>query len=275
MKKQFFFLGAILGFSITLIGGYASGREKCGKDVPDFLKNFCPQLDHALDQVWIEKPTLPVSPLTPLKSVSSQELNKKGLKTDEDGYQGVAWVGPPVRDSLTQKALDAKKTNGIMPLPGDIWVWVAPAKQVRDFFLKTSKGSILNQDISQEVKLRLRILQYLGLRLNDFNQKTHFVTIIAQKSDIRRPCLNPEKIDDVVCQPFNTQEARDNFMKDKDNQGLISEHYPWTGLGYTYDWGNPKKPTGASEYVIKKGATVYIESVEKTCDFLTPKCESP
>jgi hypothetical protein len=27
--------------------------------------------------------------------------------------------------------------------------------------------------------------------------------------------------------------------------------YPWTRLGYTYDWGNPKTPVGLSEFVIR------------------------
>jgi hypothetical protein len=41
--------------------------------------------------------------------------------------------------------------------------------------------------------------------------------------------------------------------------------YPWTALGYTYDWGNPVSPhIGASEFVINSGAagiSVFIKSV--------------
>jgi len=285
MKKQLFFLGAILGFSITLIGGYASGSQDC-KNVlcllkaPDgkLVKTVTNQQDQALKQVWKKDPIpLKVSPLTLLESVSSQELNKKGLKTDEDGYQGVTWAG----DSFAQKALDAKKADGIMQLSGNIWV--APVSQVQTFF-KTSKGSITNKNLSKEVTLRLRILQYLGLIL-DRSDQTYFVTIIAKKSDIRRPCSDPE-IDDAVCQPLNTQAERKTFMEDKNNQGLIDKDkmYPWTGLGYTYDWGNPNDwddpknpPIGASEYVIKKGVAVYvyIKSVERPCNFLkeSPLCK--
>ena len=273
MKKQFFFVGAILGFSITLIGGYASGSQDC-KNVLCLLKTpngklvetLTTQQDQALKQVWKKDPIpLKVSPLTLLESVSSQELNKKGLKTDKDGYRGVTWAG----NSFTQNATSELTSN----------IWIAPVEQVQTV-LNKSKGSITDKNLSKEVILRLRILQYLGLIL-DRSDQTHFVTIIAKKLDIRRPCSDPE-IDDSVCKELKTQEARNTFMKDKNNQGLIGKEYPWTGLGYTYDWGNPNDwddpknpPIGASEYVIKKGATVYIESVEKPCDFLkkSPLCK--
>jgi hypothetical protein len=42
--------------------------------------------------------------------------------------------------------------------------------------------------------------------------------------------------------------------------------YPWTGLGYTYDWGNPVAPhIGVSEFVINAGSAgvpVYVKSVK-------------
>jgi hypothetical protein len=37
--------------------------------------------------------------------------------------------------------------------------------------------------------------------------------------------------------------------------------YPWTGLGYTYNWANPTDPVGASEFVIPKGSPVTVKSV--------------
>jgi hypothetical protein len=51
MKKQFFFVGAILGFSITLIGGYASGSQDC-KNVLCLLKTPYPEL--MLNRVYVK-----------------------------------------------------------------------------------------------------------------------------------------------------------------------------------------------------------------------------
>ncbi len=44
--------------------------------------------------------------------------------------------------------------------------------------------------------------------------------------------------------------------------------YPWTGLGYAYDWGNPVAPhIGPSEFVINPGTAgvpVFIKSATWT-----------
>lgn len=42
-------------------------------------------------------------------------------------------------------------------------------------------------------------------------------------------------------------------------------------LGYTYDWGSLKTEAGASEFVIRKGAEVEVESVTKTIDYVRGK----
>jgi hypothetical protein len=49
--------------------------------------------------------------------------------------------------------------------------------------------------------------------------------------------------------------------------------YPWTALGYTYDWGNPVAPhIGASEFVINAGSSgipVFIKSAKWTGDYFS------
>jgi hypothetical protein len=48
----------------------------------------------------------------------------------------------------------------------------------------------------------------------------------------------------------------------------VNDPYPWTGLGYTYDWGNPAAPhIGVSEFVINAGSNgvpVFIKSAQWT-----------
>ena len=36
------------------------------------------------------------------------------------------------------------------------------------------------------------------------------------------------------------------------------KNYPWTALGYTYDWGNPQRPVGQSEFVARAGTSVIF-----------------
>ena len=46
------------------------------------------------------------------------------------------------------------------------------------------------------------------------------------------------------------------------------ERFPWTRLGYTYDWGNPVSHVGLSEYVLKQGSIVTVKSVMPVTDYL-------
>ena len=50
--------------------------------------------------------------------------------------------------------------------------------------------------------------------------------------------------------------------------------YPWTRLGYSYDWGNPKNPVGLSEFVLridpnKNGGEITVK-LENAYDCETP-----
>ena len=55
------------------------------------------------------------------------------------------------------------------------------------------------------------------------------------------------------------------------SQTAVNGPYPWTALGYTYDWGNPVPPhIGVSEFVINSGTagiSVFIKSCSWTGDY--------
>jgi len=44
--------------------------------------------------------------------------------------------------------------------------------------------------------------------------------------------------------------------------------YPWTRLGYTYDWGDSATHVGLSEFILEQNATAVVESVTSTVDYL-------
>jgi hypothetical protein len=48
---------------------------------------------------------------------------------------------------------------------------------------------------------------------------------------------------------------------------------PWTGLGYTYDWGNPLTIKGASEFILKPGTSYTINKVTPTVEYCGPDKE--
>ena len=146
----------------------------------------------------------------------------------------------------------------------------------------------------------LRMKQELGLPPVD--KITGVVEVFVSLSDIFRPCADPE-ISDMECQvsipilndnstdpqvpwycPSDGEEieqvggtwarvANSHFLWMCENwkefylNEEIYENYPWTGLGYTYDWGS-EDGMGLSEFVVPAGTNVVFHkkmSVEEYC----------
>lgn len=155
---------------------------------------------------------------------------------------------------------DFPYTKGDTPLPVDLWVTVVPEVQK------------ICQGFSGDLSMRLR--QLLGL--HPAKKFTNFVVISVSEGSIFRPTPNPDPATVLPCSaniPANCGEAfPDNVTKEHlrwiaeqmlshyviSESPLIPVGYPWTRLGYTYDWKPGANKYGASEYVIKKGSTIKV-----------------
>ncbi len=118
------------------------------------------------------------------------------------------------------------------------------------------------------VDLNLRLEQLLGLPPN--NGKTKFVEMVVQSADIFRPCPNPDiqATECVQTFPANTDPSHLNwFAKTSLSSYQIPGGYPWTHLGYTYNWNPDKSEVGMSEYIIRKGSVVEVTSIIPTSDY--------
>lgn len=125
----------------------------------------------------------------------------------------------------------------------------------------------------------LRMEQLLGLPPN--NGKTRVVEMWVNPADMFRPSPDGE-IDDTVAElelpgpeRFPSQQDyefhRDwyNLQLSLDDYDNPSKGYPWTRLGYTYDWGNPESEVGLSEFVVAAKSKVAIEKVYSTEEYCT------
>ncbi|MBU7584805.1 MAG: hypothetical protein KAF91_18160 [Nostoc sp. TH1S01] len=154
--------------------------------------------------------------------------------------------------------------------------WLTAFPQMQEF-CQNCKGTGIN--LPGNVMLALRLQQYLGLVLNKYANKTHFVEMWVKAEDLSRPCIDPE-INDSTCKvlPVPVPESNSILHKIYKNsyENQEKEYYPWTGLGYTYDWGNPQKPhVGASEFLIngtqEKPITVEVVAVKETLEYCNNK----
>ena len=155
-------------------------------------------------------------------------------------------------------------TTGVTkPLAVDVWVTAVPEVQTTC------------QQFTGDVALRLR--QLLGLP--PAQKFTHFVVITVKQGDVFRPTVNPDPTTTLPCDCSVEVNCGQAFPKNVSpehitwiaNQMLslyaISESpqtrngYPWTRLGYTYDWAPGATKYGASEFVIRRGSVVTVEEI--------------
>ena len=165
------------------------------------------------------------------------------------------------------------------PLPVDTWFTAAPFAQ--EFC------QALDLDLPM---LTLRLEQLIGLPPG--RSKDAFLEVWVDPTDLFRPCPDPE-ISDHECQveipvvdrgqgqPWDCSARRqvsgrfvtvhpghlrwmcDNWVSSYGHEELF-DNYPWTALGYTYDWGNPDDPVGLSEYVAPAGSVVVFRGITPT-----------
>jgi hypothetical protein len=153
-------------------------------------------------------------------------------------------------------------------------IWVTAAPQVKEFCQQYLK----NHPQATEEDLKLRLKQYLGL---DPDWKYDlFVEMWVSPQDIFRPCVNPD-ITKRDCQlDFEAVTPKvagiSNGSGIKDYQLFYQNLYfksirramqPWTGLGYTYDWGDSVNHVGASEFILVPGAAYNIKQAVPTMNY--------
>ncbi|MEL6629182.1 MAG: hypothetical protein AAFQ92_26935 [Bacteroidota bacterium] len=143
-----------------------------------------------------------------------------------------------------------------------IWVTIAPELQ----------NLCQNKKFGRREGLDLRLKQLLGLPPNV--EKNYFVEFWVQPKDLFRPCPDNE-ITDGSCQIGFPNGTREDHIEWINNLRLSSyyqeewdQNYPWTQLGYTYDW-NPrnKNHIGLSEFVISENANVIVHRISGTEDY--------
>lgn len=172
------------------------------------------------------------------------------------------------------------KEGQIITSQRDVWVTVVP--ELHDFCKKYNRH--------EEIRLPYRLNQVLGLapETNDDYQKRKLVEIWVKPKDLFRPTPDPEITDREAELYFPQSYSQYLFVSHKYklwflNQ-LMTNNYPWTKLGYTYDWGNkddwdgidpkiPKRPAnvGLSEFIIRKDAPIKIKAIHKAKDYCKKK----
>ena len=161
--------------------------------------------------------------------------------------------------------------------------WVTAVPQIKNFMAHYSTSGEI-----RETPMQVRVAQLLGLPRPPAGEKRYFVEMWIRPEDLARPCSQEVregqpalKCELVDVQPEQTLRTIPVEATPRSEQGYCawfknkevyeywksSYAYPWTRLGYTYDWGpgsEAKNHRGLDEFIIKPGTTVILHSATPT-----------
>jgi len=186
------------------------------------------------------------------------------------GEKDLQWK--EINGELHVKAVSwmSKKGYGFTPNSGDYKIfdntWVTLVPDVKNFIRERMNG------ITGKRKYD-RLIRLLGIRpdLTGDNKKEGFVEFWVRPEDMFRPTPDPEITDDIA----DLQHRKDVdpghkawFKQQVESSYSGKTPYPWTRLGYTYDWAdNTTTNQGPSEFIIRKDAPVVIIKKYTTDDY--------
>jgi len=119
--------------------------------------------------------------------------------------------------------------------------------------------------------LRIRLQQLLGLPLDDAPR--FFVTLRVAAADLFRPCADPD-LDKTRCGedfPADLDPAHYAWYARQTAVAYASPAgFPWTRLGYTYNWRAGADEFGVPELVVRKSAAAQVLAHAPTAEYCLP-----
>lgn len=145
---------------------------------------------------------------------------------------------------------------------GNYEIWVTTSPELKERFT--------SEQVSDTT---MRLKQLLGLPPNaDYR---YFVEFWVKPEDLFRPSPDKE-INDKRCETCFPKDADQEHIKWINDNRISRYHdcelykqYPWTQLGYTFDWSpNNHSHIGLSEFIIKQNKSIIINKIYTTTEYL-------
>lgn len=139
----------------------------------------------------------------------------------------------------------------------------------RNFYVFIPK-EVKEKCIKKGIKDSKRMCRFLGL--DDTTPSDTIVFFWIDQSRLFRPAYNS----DITKPVSKTNIARSIDHSNSDVQKWFTKEcktntYPWTRLGYTYDWGDVQDKIGATEFVTRTGFFAEYINYQTVHEFLNQK----
>jgi hypothetical protein len=190
-------------------------------------------------------------------AVGEKDLEWKTINGDLH-VKAVSW--------MSKKGYRPTQSSGQYDLFGDTWVTLVP--DVKNFIRERMNGIKGRQKHD-------RLIRLLGIRpdLTGEDVKEGFVEFWVRPQDMFRPTPDPEIDDDIADLQLRkdvkpVHKAWFEKQVDWSYSGKKTPPYPWTRLGYTYDWAdNTTTNQGPSEFVVRGKSPVVVIKKYTTDDY--------
>ncbi len=124
-------------------------------------------------------------------------------------------------------------------------------------------------EFSQVSDWELRLNQIIGFAPD--SEHSTFTTFWVAPSDVCRPACQPDPASGEMKTQLDQDSAEESYTL-WFNENILDSYfygaYPWTRLGYTYDWADNGSEYGLSEFLIRQGAEVEVVDTRTTEEFL-------
>ena len=115
----------------------------------------------------------------------------------------------------------------------------------------------------------LRLKQLIGLPPD--SEYSTFTTFWADPADVCRPACQPDPANSGMQTALDQNSAQESYAA-WFNENILNSYfygaYPWTRLGYTYDWADNGSEYGLSEFLVRQGAEIEVVDTRTTEAFL-------
>lgn len=112
----------------------------------------------------------------------------------------------------------------------------------------------------------LRLCQLIGLPPDA--GYTHFTTLWADPNDLLRPAFDPDVTTSTMAEELTGEDWYRSWFEDNTAASYGADGYPWTRLGYTYDWADNGTEYGLTEFILPTGAEATVERTVTTQAYL-------
>lgn len=169
----------------------------------------------------------------------------------------VTWQNGKVLLLTINRRPERYRAGSTLTLPGEVWTFTD--REMAAWFAAHKAGV---------TDWPRRLKQLIGVPPDGVY--THVTAMWVSPADVIRPAYNEDISSPrmFVSLPKEVSEASKKWFENNIIWSYFSSAYPWTRLGYTYDWAENSGEYGLTEFLVRPSATVDVVYTDTIDEFI-------